>query len=52
MSDDELEEEEREAAEDKARLCILGGLQPSEYDLLTDLEREAFVEVLNARARR
>ena len=32
---------------DKAEVCIATGIQPSEYDALTDLEREAFVEVVN-----
>lgn len=34
---------------DKAEVCIAAGLQPSEYDRLTDLEREAFVTVINRR---
>lgn len=45
----DLEAEEQEAALDKAELCIAAGMQPSEYDRLTDLERDAFVEVLNRR---
>lgn len=32
---------------DKARVCIAAGMQPSEYDQLTDAEREAFVTVVN-----
>lgn len=32
---------------DKAEVCIATGMQPSEYDALTDDERAAFVEVIN-----
>lgn len=46
---DPLEEAEYDAALDKAEVCIAAGLQPSEYDNLSDLERDAFVEVLNRR---
>lgn len=38
-----------EALIDKAEVCIATGMQPSEYDQLTDDEREAFVEVVNRR---
>lgn len=50
-STDDLEGEEWEAALDKAEVCLAAGLQPSEYDLLTNLEREAFIEVLTRRNR-
>lgn len=43
----ELEDEEHDAAIDKAEFCLKLGLQPSEYDLLTDTERDAFIEVAN-----
>lgn len=43
--------DERDAALDKAELCIAAGLDPSEYDGLSDIEREAFVDVIN-RSRR
>jgi hypothetical protein len=39
-----------DAALDKAEFCIVTGVQPSEYDELTDTERAAFVEVVNKRA--
>lgn len=32
---------------DKAQVCIATGMQPSEYDALTDAERHAFVTVIN-----
>lgn len=35
---------------DKAEFCLSTGIQPSEYDQLTDDERAAFVEVANKRA--
>lgn len=35
---------------DKAEFCLATGVQPSEYDQLTDDERAAFVEVANKRA--
>jgi hypothetical protein len=37
---------------DKAEFCLTTGVQPSEYDDLTDDERAAFVEVANKRAER
>lgn len=40
-------EEYLEALEDKARFCLITGIAPSEYDLLTDDERETFVRVAN-----
>ncbi len=39
--------EEWDLALDKAEVCIATGMQPSEYDGLTDAEREAFVVVIN-----
>lgn len=36
-----------EALIDKAEVCIATGMQPSEYDRLTDDERDAFVTVIN-----
>jgi hypothetical protein len=48
---DGLEGEEYDHARDKAELCSAASIQPSEYDQLTDLERDAFVEVLNRRNR-
>lgn len=36
-----------EALEDKAEFCLVTGVAPSEYDLLTDDEREAFVRTAN-----
>lgn len=47
--EDALEAAEYDAAIDKAEVCILAAMQPSEYDRLSDLERNAFVEVLNRR---
>ena len=43
----ELDADLYEMALEKAELCIAAGIQPSEYDRLTDEEREAFVEVIN-----
>lgn len=34
---------------DQAEVCIAAGMAPSEYKLLTDDEREAFVVILNRR---
>lgn len=45
--EDQLEDEEEEAARDMAILCLVFGLQPSEYRQLTDVEREAFVDLAN-----
>ncbi len=36
-----------EALEDKAEFCLVTGVAPSEYDLLTDDEREAFIRIAN-----
>lgn len=35
---------------DKAEFCLATGVQPSEYDDLTDDEREAFIIVANENA--
>lgn len=40
-------EELEDLLEDKAQFCLMTGVQPSEYDLLTDDERAAFVTVYN-----
>lgn len=37
-----------DACIDKAEVCIATGMQPSEYDGLTDIERAAFVVVINS----
>lgn len=34
--------------EDKARFCLLTGVQPSEFDAMTDEEIQAFVDAHNA----
>jgi hypothetical protein len=34
---------------EKAEFCIATGVQPSEYDQLTDDERAAFIAVVNER---
>lgn len=47
VEESRVDQIERRVANEKARLCVLIGLQPSEYDGLTDLEREAFVELAN-----
>lgn len=41
-----LDDARQEAAEDKAAFCLRTGVQPSEYDQLTDVERNAFVREL------
>ncbi len=40
-------EEYLEALEDKARFCLITGVAPSEYDRLTDDERDAFTRIAN-----
>jgi hypothetical protein len=47
MASDYEDLPEWEALLDKAHVCIATGMQPSEYDALTDAEREAFVIVVN-----
>lgn len=32
---------------DKAEFCLLTGIAPSEYDEMTDLERDAFIQTAN-----
>lgn len=34
-------------AEEKAEFCLATGVQPSEYDNLTDEERDAFISLVN-----
>lgn len=41
----------RERAKDKAEFCLATGVQPSEYDNLTQYEINAFIEVANKRAK-
>lgn len=41
-----------EQLRDKAEFCLLTGVQPSEYDDLTDDERNAFVEAANKQAKK
>lgn len=36
----------------KAEFCLLTGVQPSEYDAMTDDEVDAFIEVANELARK
>jgi hypothetical protein len=37
----------REQLEEKAEFCLATGIQPSEYDAMTDDEREVFIETWN-----
>lgn len=41
-----------DALREKAEFCLTTGVQPSEYDNMTDDERDAFIAVANARSRR
>lgn len=43
-----MSEAVREAIWEKADFCLKTGVQPSEYDQLTDLERDVFIERANA----
>ncbi len=43
----DVAEEYAEALEAKAEFCLVTGVAPSEYDLLTDDEREAFIRTAN-----
>lgn len=36
--------------QEKAEFCLATGVQPSEYDNLTDDEREAFIAIVNKRS--
>lgn len=38
---------ERTPAQEKAEFCLATGVQPSEYDELTDDERDAFIAMWN-----
>lgn len=42
-----LSEDQREQLVAKAEFCILTGIQPSEYDQLTDDEIDVFIETAN-----
>lgn len=48
-ADTGAEAAELDAAEDKAEFCLATGVPPSEYDLLSDVERDAFVRLVNRR---
>lgn len=37
----------RDQLEEKAEFCLSTGIQPSEYDAMTDDEREVFIETWN-----
>jgi hypothetical protein len=43
----DVAEEYAEALEAKAEFCLITGVAPSEYDQLTDDEREAFIDKAN-----
>lgn len=43
---------EEEALREKAEFCLTTGVQPSEYDNMTDDERAAFIEEANRQARK
>ena len=42
----------KDQAEDKAKFCLATGVQPSEYDKLTQYEINAFVTEANKRAKK
>lgn len=42
----------QEQAEDKAAFCLATGVQPSEYDALTQVEINAFIEAVKKQNRR
>jgi len=42
----------RERAKDKAAFCLATGVQPSEYDNLTQYEITAFIDAANKRAKK
>lgn len=44
-----IADEAKSYEQEKAEFCLATGVQPSEYDNLTDDEREAFVRIVNAR---
>lgn len=41
----------KERAAEKARFCLATGVQPSEYDNLTQYEINAFIDEANKRAK-
>lgn len=41
------DEQIMECAMDKAHFCLVTGIAPSEYDLLTEAEVEAFIKTWN-----
>lgn len=43
----DVDAEYAEALEAKAEFCLVTGVAPSEYDRLTDDEREAFIDKAN-----
>lgn len=43
---------EQELLREKAEFCLTTGVQPSEYDNMTDDEREAFITEANRIARK
>jgi hypothetical protein len=47
MDDGGASEARRNYCHDKATFCLATGVQPSEYDQLTDDERDAFIAVAN-----
>ncbi len=42
-------DDERTPEQEKAEFCLATGVQPSEYDQLTDKERDAFIRIVNER---
>lgn len=40
----------KDPADEKAEFCLATGVQPSEYDQLTDDERDAFIRLVNRQA--
>lgn len=44
--------ERRELLTEKAEFCLTTGIAPSEYDNMTDDEREVFIETANRMARK
>lgn len=42
----------KDQAKDKARFCLATGVQPSEYDELTEIEINAFIAEANRNAKK
>lgn len=42
----------KDRAKEKAQFCLATGVQPSEYDALTQYEINAFIDEANRRARK